>query len=257
MDSGERANPHEKPVQPEIRTRFADTALWLPTLKLDANGKADARITFPPSLTTWHLHCYAINAATQAGDATAETVTTKKLLVRLLSPRFLTERDEAVLSATANNYLSDAEDVMAELILPAAQFQPTNEPAGVPDADGNLHLTARATISPNEEHRFDWPVKVLRPGLATITARALTGQESDAMRLAFPVEIHGVSKTLVQSGSMRVEQDGDRTLHIDVPAEIDPEQTQLKISLSPSLAGVMIDALPFLADYPTAASSRR
>lgn len=28
-------------VDPQIRTRFADTALWLPALKLDANGQAD------------------------------------------------------------------------------------------------------------------------------------------------------------------------------------------------------------------------
>ena len=237
-------------VEPEIRTRFADTALWLPALQLDAKGAADAEITFPQSLTTWRVHGYAVNADTQVGDATAEATTAKKLLVRLLSPRFFTERDEAVLSAAANNYLPEAQDVTAELILPAAQFQPTEGAAGEPDADGNLHLTAHAGVAPGSEHRFDWLVKVLRPGLAMITARALTAQESDGVRLAFPVQVHGASRTLVQSGSMRVDQDGDHTLHIDVPAEIDPEQTQLEISLSASLAGVMIDALPYLANYP-------
>lgn len=246
-------DPSAKLVEPEIRTHFSDTALWVPSLKLDDKGAADAEITFPQGLTTWRVHGYAINAQTQVGEATTQATTTRRLIVRLLSPRFFTERDEVVLSAAVNSDLPDAQDVTAELILPAAQFQWTGDPATAPpapDADGNLHLTARANVAPHTEHRFDWPVRALRPGLATITARALTGQESDGARLAFPVEVHGVDKTLVQSGSFGTGQEGDRALHLDIPAEADPEKTRLEITLSPSLAGVMIDALPYLADYP-------
>ena len=70
------------------------------------------------------------------------------------------------------------------------------------------------------------------------------------MRLAFPVLIHGVNKTMAQSGSYRVAQDGERVLQLDLPRDIDPEQTRLEVTLSPSLAGVMLDALPYLAGYP-------
>jgi len=60
--------------------------------------------------------------ATQVGDAMAKATTTKKLIVRLQSPRFFIERDEVVLSANVNNYLKAAQAVKAELIIPAAQF---------------------------------------------------------------------------------------------------------------------------------------
>lgn len=239
--------------EPEIRTRFADTALWLPSLKLGQNGEATTEITFPQSLTTWRLHGYAMTAATQVGDATARATTTKNLIVRLQSPRFFVERDEVVLSANVNSYLKTGQTAKAELIVPAALFEPiasSGEAQAGPDGDGNLHLRGEAFVEANGEHRFDWPLKVLKPGMAEITVKALTAEESDAMRLAFPVLVHGIDKTVAQNGSYRVETQGERTLKLDLPREIDPEQTRLEVVLSPSLAGVMVDALPYLVGYP-------
>ena len=239
-------------VEPEVRTNFADTALWLPDLKLGDDGTADAEIVFPESLTTWRVRGYALTAATQVGDATAHATTTKDLLVRLQSPRFFIERDEVVLSANVHNYLDADKRVTAELIIPADLFSFLGETDKTPtrDEEGNLHLRAQADVEANGEHRFDWPVRVLKAGLARITVKALTDEESDGMRMAFPVLVHGINKTVAQSGSYRVADDGTRTLALDLPEDIDPEQTRLEVTLSPSLAGVMIDALPYLVGYP-------
>jgi hypothetical protein len=242
-------------LEPEVRVNFADTALWLPALTLDADGKAETAIRFPQSLTTWRVRGYALTDTTQVGDGTAEVRTTKNLLVRLEAPRFFVERDEVVLSANVHNYLPKSKKVRAELILPADLFDEAialHAPRSTlsPPATNDLHLFAEATIKANGEHRFDWPVRVKQAGFAQITARALTDVESDGMRLAFPVLVHGVNKTIAQSGAYRVTDDGQRTLQLDLPREIDPEQTRLEVTLSPSLAGVMIDALPYLAGYP-------
>ncbi len=35
-----------------------------------------------------------------------------------------------------------------------------------------------------------------------------------------------------------------------MPEERRPEQTRLEVRYSPTLAGAMVDALPYLADYP-------
>ena len=109
-------------LEPEVRVNFADTALWLPALTLDANGKAETEIRFPQSLTTWRLHGYALTKSTQVGDATNEVTTTKNLLVRLEVPRFFVERDEVVLSANVHNYLKQDKKVQVELLLPADLF---------------------------------------------------------------------------------------------------------------------------------------
>jgi len=256
-------------LEPEVRVNFADTALWLPALTLDANGKAETEVRFPQSLTTWRLHGYALTKSTQVGDATNEVTTTKNLLVRLEAPRFFVERDEVVLSANVHNYLKQDKKVQVELLLPADLFDGEGR-AGVSPAQSAqsqavggqarrlpyvdpapiLRLVAEGTLAANGAHRFDWPVHVKKAGLAQITVKALTDEESDGMRLAFPVLIHGVNKTVAQSGSYRVAQDGERLLELDLPRDIDPEQTRLEVTLSPSLAGVMLDALPYLAGYP-------
>ncbi len=237
-------------VDPEVRVNFADTALWLPALTLDASGKAEEEIRFPQSLTTWRVHGYALTKATQVGDSTNEVITTKSLLVRLEAPRFFIERDEVVLSANVHNYLSANKSVRAELVLPSEIFEPLSSSASIERNEGEIHLVANASIKPNGEKRFDWAVRVKKSGLAHITVKAFTDEESDGMRLAFPVLVHGISKTLVQSGSYRVTQEGERGLTLDLPREIDPGQTRLEVTLSPSLAGVLLDALPYLAGYP-------
>jgi uncharacterized protein YfaS (alpha-2-macroglobulin family) len=237
-------------VDPAIRSNFADNALWLPDLKTDENGQAETTITFPDSLTTWRVHGYGLTASTQVGDGIAHATTTKNLIIRLEAPRFFVERDEAVLSANVHNYLGTSKTVTAELTLPAAELQSLDQPGLAPDKDGNLHLTASATVDAKGETRFDWPVKVVREGTAMVTVKALTDEESDAMQLSFPVLVHGINKMVAQGGSYRVGDNGARELKFNLPAEIDPEQTKLEVTLSPSLSGVMIDALPYLAGYP-------
>src|SRR5439155_7798578 len=178
--------------------------------------------------------------------------TTKNLLVRLQSPRFFIERDEVVLSANVHNYLKTPKQVTAELIIPSELFELTGRVAGkmTQDQEGNAHIFGETTVRPDGEHRFDWPVRVKKEGLARITVKALTDEESDGMRMAFPVLVHGINKTLAHSGYYRVGQRGERTLTVELPRQIDPEQPRLEVTLSPSLAGVMIDALPYLAGYP-------
>jgi hypothetical protein len=253
-------SPSPALLEPEVRVNFADTALWLPALTLDADGKAETAFRLPQSLTTWRVRGYALTDATQVGDGTTEARTTKNLLVRLEAPRFFVERDEVVLSANVHNYLGQSKKVRAELILPAALFASVSgsERGSSPLATrhsplaptNDLHLFAEATVKANGEHRFDWPVHVKQAGFAQITAKAMTDAESDGMRLAFPVLVHGVNKTIALSGAYRVADQGERTLQLDLPRDIDPEQTRLEVTLSPSLAGVMIDALPYLAGYP-------
>jgi len=48
---------------------------------------------------------------TQVGEASAETVTRKNIIVRMQAPRFLVERDEVVLSANVHNYLPSAKQL--------------------------------------------------------------------------------------------------------------------------------------------------
>ncbi|MCA9170781.1 MAG: alpha-2-macroglobulin, partial [Planctomycetales bacterium] len=99
------------------------------------------------------------------------------------------------------------------------------------------------------EQRVDWRVRVLREGTTTIRMKALTDEESDAVEMQFPCHVHGMLKTESWAGTVRPEADSARVT-IQVPSERRIEQSVLEVRYSPTLAGAMVDALPYLAEYP-------
>src|SRR6185503_15912439 len=109
--------------------------------------------------------------------------------------------------------------------------------------------TTKVRVAANGETRVDWRCKVLREGEAIVRVKALTDEESDATELKLPSYVHGILKTESWAGTVRPDKDSAR-LSINVPAERRVDQSRLEIRYSPSLALAMVDALPYLADYP-------
>ena len=79
--------------------------------------------------------------------------------------------------------------------------------------------------------------------------KAVCDTDSDAMQMEFPVYIHGMLKMDSFCGVIRPDKD-NASVTLKVPAERLPEQSRLEIRYSPTLAGAMVDALPYLIDYP-------
>jgi len=69
------------------------------------------------------------------------------------------------------------------------------------------------------------------------------------MEMSFPVYVHGMLRMQAFSGALRPEdQLGKFTFR--VPEERRPEQSRFVLQYSPTIAGAMVDALPYLIDYP-------
>src|SRR4029079_11923643 len=98
-------------VEPTLRSEFADTVLWSAALETNKDGIAEAELDMPQNLTTWKIRGWAMGRGTQVGEASAETVTRKNIIVRMQAPRFLVERDEVVLTANVHNYLTTSKQV--------------------------------------------------------------------------------------------------------------------------------------------------
>ena len=104
-------------------------------------------------------------------------------------------------------------------------------------------------IASNGETRVDWRVKVLKEGEALVRMKALTDEESDALQMRFPVFVHGMLKQVPKTGVIR--EDQSRTqITFSVPAARRVAQSRLELRYSPTLAGAMVDALPYLVSYP-------
>jgi uncharacterized protein YfaS (alpha-2-macroglobulin family) len=237
MAGGKAEPPAKAMVQPTVRTKFADTALWVGSLSTGADGTADVSLDMPENLTTWRIKVWGMGHGTKVGEGFADVVTRKDLIVRLQAPRFFVQKDEVVLSANVHNYLKQEKSVQVVLELDGKTLTPTDT------------LTRTVKVAPNGEARVDWRVKVAAEGEAVVRMKALTDEESDAMEQRFPSYVHGMLKMEARSGVVRPNQPGAQ-FTVDVPAQRRPEQTRLEVRFSPTLAGAMVDALPYMVDYP-------
>ena len=226
-------------IQPSVRTKFADSAYWSGSVITDQKGMARVEFSMPENLTGWQVKVWAMGHGTKVGQGSTEVVTRKDLIVRLQAPRFFVETDEVVLSANVHNYLKNRKT--AKILL---------------ELDGDClglmkgqKKTKTVVIAANSEKRVDWRVKVLKEGQAVVRMQALTDEESDAMQMRFPVYVHGMVKQVPRSGVMRAGQTRAQ-IRFNVPAARRVAQSRLELRYSPTLAGAMVDALPYLVSYP-------
>jgi hypothetical protein len=236
----DRAAPAASPaalVQPALRSKFADTALWVGTLSTAADGAASVALDMPENLTTWRIKVWGMGSGTRVGEGFADVVTRKDLILRMQLPRFFVESDEVVLSANVHNYLPREKSVRVAIEFDGHQLQAPAE------------AVRTVKIGPGGEARVDWRVHVLDEGDAVIRMKALTDEESDAMEMHVPCYIHGMLKSEAYSGAIRPEQSSG-SFPISVPAQRRAEQSRLEVRYSPTLAGAMVDALPYLVNYP-------
>jgi hypothetical protein len=225
----------DKEVQPQVRKEFPDAIYWLGDLVTDAQGQAKVSIKYPDALTTWRLTARAVTTDTKAGVAIARTTTTKDLIVRVITPRFLTEGDEVVLPTIAHNYLPDAKDTTVSIaatgLEPLATLSPTS-----------------GVIDSGAERRDDWRWRATTVNNGVVTASARTNADSDAVELPIPVVPYGLRRDTGQSGTLLA--DGSHDIEVTIPGASNPAARTVLVSLAPSMAGSLLGALDFLTSFP-------
>ncbi len=77
-------------------------------------------------------------------------------------------------------------------------------------AESAIPVRAPTLYPAGGEKRIDWRILATKEGLAEITVKALTNEESDAMKMAFPVFIHGIRKQFANVGSIAPDQEVGR-----------------------------------------------
>lgn len=229
-----------------IRNDFRSTVIWQPSIITDESGKVQVKVKFPDSLTTWKMTARALTKDTAVGTITHEVRSNKELMVRLQEPRFFTERDQTVVSAVIDNISDTSLTVMPEIkvqgLVVSGLYSNGEFVKGQPAA---IQIPAKA------QARVDWVISANQPGEATITIAARSDKLADAMTKTFKVIPHGIEKFEVATAVIKAqEQESIKEMHINIPKERIKESSSLEITLSPSLAANLMDALPYLADYP-------
>ncbi|HEV7745967.1 MAG TPA: alpha-2-macroglobulin family protein [Pyrinomonadaceae bacterium] len=233
--------PGQEPAV-QVRSDFRSTILWLPDLTTDANGAATVKVKYPDSLTTWVTTARLATAANQFGMGDASTRTKQPLIVRLQAPRFFVVGDQVTVSGVINNNTDQPMRVAPSLIAEGLTVSGT-----IIDGKVVKGEPGAVEVKPGSEARVDWLVAVTEAREVKLKVEARGNKYADAMEKTIRVYEHGVEKFISRSGKMRSDS---VAIKLDIPKARRPESTGLVVQIAPSMAVTMLDALPYLIDYP-------
>lgn len=249
-------------VEVQVRTDFRSTVLWQPDVKTGPDGTAKVKLKFPDSLTSWKATARVASKGNQFGIAETTTRTRQPLIVRLQAPRFFVTGDRTVVSAVINNNTKKNMRLTAALEVGGAQVlgQLADESRKGAKLIAGFSVIPHATAKPtalaekirvpaNSEQRIDWLIETPNPGDVKLKVTAFngTGKSADAMQRSYVAHEHGIEKFIAKSGKIRGD---DIRIKLNIPKERKKESTTLSVQVTPSMAVTMLDALPYLIDYP-------
>jgi alpha-2-macroglobulin len=245
---GEEEKSH---ATPRIRRDFRDSAFYSHRVRTGADGKATVTVEFPDNLTDWRMAARGITRVAKVGEAFHSARTAKRLLLRDQAPRFVVEGDVVTLSGIImNRYETDLE-VRAMLMLnpkdtaTQAEIQAFSSYELFPETPDVQVVTVPA----GGEYRVDWRVRMTGAGLFKIRMLALSAVESDATERTYDCKVRGAEMIQAHAGLIR-EQDDSQSFTFTLPEQMDPTQTYMDLQLSPSIAALAMDALPYLLEFP-------
>ncbi len=225
-----------------VRSDFRSTILWKPDVVTGKDGTATVTLTYPDNVTRWKAVARAATTGNQVGMGESSTRTRQPLIARLQAPRFFVVGDTVTLSGVFNNNTDEPMKVRPTLEVKGLSI--TGVMQGGRAAGSKPEPV---TIPANSEARVDWIAAVEEPGEARIWLTARSDTYADAMEKSYPVHEHGVEKFIAKSGKVRGEA---VTVTLDIPGQRKTDSTVLAVSVTSSMAVTMLDALPYLVQYP-------
>jgi uncharacterized protein YfaS (alpha-2-macroglobulin family) len=215
-----------------LREKFPDTAYWKADIVTDAMGRGHISLTLPDNLTTWQVESRGLTLDTRVGQARIRVVTSKELLIRPQTPRFLVVGDHAELAAMINNTSAGPLDVIASL--QAAGFS----------LDDPAKAEQKLTIPANGRARVSWSGLVQDGDVVDAIFSVKAGNLQDASRPTdgpIPVLRYSAPQTFSTAGILTGL--ATRQEIIAVPRSFQPLGGNLQVELSPSLAAAILGTL--------------
>ncbi len=234
-----------------LRENFADTAYWNAEIVTDGNGEAQISLPLPDNLTTWQVDLRGLTADTRVGQASAEIVATRDLLIRPVTPRFVVAGDHLKLAAVVHNNTLD--ELQVDVWLDAAGFS----------LDDASLQTQRVAIPAGGRVQVGWwgtvdAVAALDPIFSAAgtpgTGQILYQDASLPVMGRIPVLQFNALQSFGAAGVLDLE--GERLEVVSLPARFDPAGGSLTVEMAPSLAAAMTAGFDVLEYAPYACTEQ-
>jgi hypothetical protein len=228
-------------VAPVVRQEFPDTAYWNAEVVTNANGEATVTVSLPDNLTTWQIDARGLTVDSRVGQAQTEVITTKELLVRPVTPRFLVAGDHALIAAIVQN--NTTSDLAGLVSLEARGFTLDNE----------LNATQPVTIPAGGRSRVEWWGTAQDVTAVDLVFSVQAGDYQDAARPTLgelPVLRYTAQQAFATSGYLEGAVQQLELVSLPGGALADPGSAgELRVELAPSLAAALLTSLDALEYY--------
>jgi len=238
MDLG-RGGGGDMMVQQTIRQDFPDTAFWEGQVVTGVDGRAQFEIPMPDSLTTWVVDVRGLTENYQVGQAEAEILTQKDLMIRPVTPRFLVDGDQVEMAAVVHNNTAEGLDV--DVSLQGTGFTLTEEGERI----------QAVTLEPGGSERVTWRGSVESVETVDLVFEAVAGSLSDAsMPVWGELDVLRYAMPYTFSTAGQLSQEGERLELVSLPISSDPSSGTLSVELTPSLTTSLVEGLQALEASP-------
>ncbi len=217
-----------------IRRNFDALAIYAPSVKTDANGKATVAVKLPDNVTRYRITAVAVTKSKQFGQGESNLTARQDLMIRPSAPRFMNFGDKAELPVVLQNQSNQSLTVNVAVRGANARLLKGNG--------------RKVTIPAGERAEIRFPVSVETAGIARFQVGALSGNLTDAAEFAFPVYTPATSEAFATYGT--TDESGAIVQSIAAPDDVFPQFGGLEITTSSTQLQELTDAFIYLQQYP-------
>ncbi len=218
----------------QLRRNFAALAIFAPSVKTDANGKATVDVQLPDNLTRYRITAVAVTQSKQFGLGESNMTAKQPLQVRPSAPRFMNFGDKIELPVVLQNQTDSPMTIEVAI---------RSSNAVVSDGHGR-----RVTVPAHDRAEIRFPVTAENAGIARFQIGATSGKFADAAEIEFPVYTPATSEAFATYGS--TDTNGALIQPILAPQDVYSEFGGLEITSSSTQLQELTDAFIYLQNYP-------
>jgi uncharacterized protein YfaS (alpha-2-macroglobulin family) len=240
-----------------LRQNFNALAVFAPSVRTDANGRAQVQVKLPDNLTRYRVMAVAVAGGKQFGSGESAITARLSLMARPSAPRFLNFGDRFELPIVLQNQTDNAMTVevavrAANAAVSSSEFQVSSQPDRVNQLETRnskpeTTTGRRVTVPANDRVEVRIPASAVKAGTARFQIGAVSGRWSDAAEVELPVWTPATTEAFATYGEI---DEGAINQPVRAPANVIPEFGGLEIETSSTQLQELTDAVIYLTGYP-------
>lgn len=238
------------------RKNFDPTALFLPSLKTDENGRASCNFTLPDSLTAYRITAIGVKENNFSINEDEISVA-NPVSVRQVLPRMLRVNDKGELGVVLSNLDNTSHTLDVEMnIYSGIEKSGTKQSAGqIQKLPGKASVIGESkkqiSVGANKSDSLMFQISAEEEGWITVEFITKSDVLNEKLLLPLQIEKPYIWESVTTVGQIYGDNATEsQTEELVLPSNIEDGKGQLKIVLDPTRLGTLTDAISYVFHYP-------